>query len=215
MDTTVETFEHAGLTCEIHWEEDASFCDPREWENFGTMVCWHPDYYLGDYQITNEDGRGAVKNRFHRDDFDSLEKFARYLTLAECAVCVLPLAVYEHSGITMFVGTRGGYPFDSAGWDTSTVGFIYATKEDKDRCGLDDKDVGQLLREEVKTYASWLEGEVYWWCVRDDEGEMMESCGGYVGDIDFVRQEAKVTAEALAKDIAINTEPSFPEGMRT
>lgn len=209
MDTTVETFEHAGLECQIHWEEDASFCNPREWENSGTMVCWHPDYYLGDYQITNPDGRGAVKNRFHRDDFDSMEQFARYLSLVEKAVCILPLTVYEHSGITMYVGGKHDYPFDSAGWDTTVVGFIYVTAED----GVPEDKVEEALRQEVQVYASYLEGEVYWWCVLDSDGELMESCGGYVGDIDYVRQEAKETAEALAKDIAINLEPNFPEGV--
>ena len=219
MDTKVEEFEHAGMTCEIHWEEDNSFCDPREWENLGTMVCWHPDYYLGDYQFTNPDGRGAVKDRFHRDDFDSMDVLARYLTMFEGAVGLLPLSLYEHSGITMFVGHR--YPFDSQGWDTTTVGFIYTTADRiLEMCGedfiySDPTWIEKQLRAEVEVYDSWLRGEVYWWCVKDPEGEFMDSCGGYVGDIDYVKKEAMESAEALAKDIMVNTEPNFPEGMRT
>jgi len=212
VDTKIEEFEHAGLTCEIHWEEDGEFCNPRDNDNLGIMLCWHPDYILGDKQFTNPDGRGGVKERFHRDDFESMEVLSRYLTLVEKAVVVLPLSIYDHSGITMFVGHR--YPFDSQGWDTTTVGFIYTTTERIIECfpmdqPLPDESVIEgALRQEVKVYDEWLCGEVYWWCVRDSEGEMIESCGGYIGDIDYVKEEAKESAEALAKDILINQEPT-------
>jgi hypothetical protein len=210
----VEKFEHAGLTCEIHIEEYAEDCDPRQWENLGTMVCWHPDYYRGDYQITDGNGRGAVKKAFHRNDFESMYQLRRYLGIAHGAVCILPLTVYEHSGITMFVGGKHDYPFDSAGWDTTVVGFIYATRADMERCGTPEDKVEGALKQEVETYDSWLRGEVYGWAVYDTDGEILDGCGGYVGDLDYVQREVKESAECLAKDIAINTEPNFPEGMR-
>lgn len=207
MSTLVEEFEHIGLKCEIHYEEDQSGESPRDWENVGTMVCWHPDYYLGDYQIPNPDGRGAIKDRFHRDDFKSIEALGRYLSLVEKAACVLPLSLYEHSGISIFVGRSN--PWDAQGWDTTTVGFIYAKATDE------VEDLEKTLRSEVAIYDSYLRGEVYYWCVKDKDDEVLDSCGGYVGDLDYVRTEAKSNAEWNARDILINIEPNFPEGLRT
>lgn len=213
METLVEEFEHEGLRCEIHWEPYGEEFDPRQWENFGTMVCWHPEYILGDFQVTNPDGRGAVKNRFHRDNFESMEVLERYLTLVERAVCVLPLSLYDHSGVTMFVGHR--HPFDSAGWDTTTVGFIYATPDDMVKAGIELDDVEKILRQEVDIYDDWLRGEIFCWMVLDENGDILDACGGYVGDIDLVREEAKENAEWQRKDKLINQEPNYPEGLRT
>lgn len=221
MDTLVEEFSHMGIKCEIHWEADPEFANPRQEDNLGIMVCWHPDYYLGDYQITNMVGRGAVKNRFHRDDFEDMAILHRYLTLVEQAPCVLPLAIYEHSGVTMYVGGKHDYPFDSAGWDTTVVGFIYTTpKRIEEMCGDDPqyKDPEWLekqLRHEVEVYDSWLKGEVYWYRTIDPiTGETLDSCGGFVGDTNDIKEEAKESAQSAAYDIWVNEEPIFPEGMR-
>ena len=53
MDSTVERFEHCGLTVRIGWEEDSSLFNPRSDGDchLGTMVCWHPDYMLGDFPV--------------------------------------------------------------------------------------------------------------------------------------------------------------------
>jgi hypothetical protein len=98
---------------------------------------------------------------------------------------VLPLIVYEHSGITMSVGHVGDYPFDAAGWDTSFVGFIYDTPEGVKQClgeNVSDEAIENALRSEVSVYASYLEGDVTEFMVEDDETNFHESCGGFVGD---------------------------------
>jgi len=206
MNTLVEEFEHDGLKCEIHWE-DSSFCDPRYADNLGVMYCWHPDYVLGDEQFT-------------RDDHDSMEDVYNFLKFERQAICILPLTIYDHSGVTMFVGGKHDYPFDSAGWDTTHTGYIYTTEERVQQLCGEDPEYRELrwleeqLRQEVKVYATWLEGEVYWWQVLDTDGETLDSCGGYVGEIDYVREEAKSSAEYYRKEILVNQEPNFPEGLK-
>lgn len=137
----VETYEHKGVTVAIHYDDANEHCNPRGNDgNLTTMVCWHPDYVLGDEQLRGE--RGAVETIFEsergRTDVSSMRHLYRYLTLMRGAVCVLPLYLYDHSGISISAGTVN--PFDNPtvrrdefgrgmGWDTSMVGFVYTTAE--------------------------------------------------------------------------------------
>jgi len=42
--------EYRGCTIKIEQEEFTEHHDPRDWDNVGTMVCWHNRYKLGDEQ---------------------------------------------------------------------------------------------------------------------------------------------------------------------
>ena len=44
--TTAELTLYKGYTIAIDYDSDPS--NPREWDNFGTMVCFHRRYALGD-----------------------------------------------------------------------------------------------------------------------------------------------------------------------
>jgi len=187
MDSTIETFDHAGLTVRIGWETDVSPFNPRQYDNLGTMVCAHRRYELGDEQITDERFRGW--NHIYR-----------YLRISRKAICVLPLGLYDHSGISMYVGA-GPAMGDSAGWDSGQVGFIYTTKERLDELGCNPDDVEEALRAEVKEYSSYLCGEVYYYLIEDAEGDVLESCGGYIGDLEYVKSEAREAAETERKDL--------------
>jgi hypothetical protein len=126
---------------------------------------------------------------------------------------VLPLIVYEHSGITMRCGHVGDIVGDSAGWDTSFVGYIFDTPEQIKECMGDDatdEQIEKALRGEVESYASYLEGDVSWWQVEDEETGFHESCGGYVGDNDYAESECfSNLADALAKRIAEEAERAY------
>lgn len=174
---TVETIEQDGYTLRVRYDEyEGQDNNPRDWCNLGTMVCWHPDYYLGDYQVTNPEGRGAVEHSYHRDDFPNLNVLARYLTLAEGALLVLPLYLYDHSGISISVG-RNPYTMDPQGWDTTMVGFIYTTAEQVEQvgCPLALDKLTEGLVGEVETYDAYLRGEVYYYIIEDADGEMVET----------------------------------------
>ena len=88
---------------------------PRQWDNFGIMVCYHPNYNLGDVQ------------RMYFDEYLESEG----LTESDIAV-KLPLWLYDHSGISMSCGDRT-YPYNDQ-WDSGLVGTIYVTKESLKNC---------------------------------------------------------------------------------
>lgn len=91
-----------GFKLEILHDEDAE--SPREWDNLGTMVCWHSRYNLGDKH-----------NYIDSDDFKE--------EINDSNSIILPLYLYDHSGITISTG-----PF-SCSWDSGQVGYIYVTFE--------------------------------------------------------------------------------------
>jgi hypothetical protein len=144
---------------------------------------------------------------------------SEYFIKNEGARVVIGLFVYEHSGITMSAGPRVGevikegdirstnrFIGDDAGWDTSFVGFTYDTPEQVKECIGDnatDEQIEAALRAEVAVYASYLEGDVTWFTVEDDETGFMESCGGFVGCQSECESECYAALEsAIVKRLA-------------
>lgn len=221
-DNLAEQYEHEGIDVQIRWDHDPEFCNPRTSHecNIGVMVCWHPDYILGDQQISGSGG--AVETVFEtetgRTDFDSMRHIARYLTFARGARVVIPLYLYDHSGISMSAGRPN--PFDNPtvkrdefgqglGWDTSMVGFIYDDPDlvirgcgdpnykPPDYAGTQQEWLAEQLLAEVKEYDRWLRGEVYYYVVADGTPEE-DSCGGFIGD-EWVKEAANEAAKYAAK----------------
>ncbi len=72
------------------------------------------------------------------------------------------------------------------------------------------KRTTEVLVAEAKEYASYLEGEAYGFIVTAKDGEtcqecghqkepdVLDSCWGFIGDIDYCRQEARSVAELKA-----------------
>ena len=150
------------ITIKIERDGDAE--SPREWDNVGTMVCWHSRYNLGDEQpsVSYQDYRIGIEARLDKYYF------------------ILPLYLYDHSGITM---NTGGF---SCSWDSGQVGFIYVTKEKaREEYGFKRltkeriQKVFEFLDSEVKTYAAYLEGDVYGYVIEGNDID--DSCWGYVG----------------------------------
>jgi hypothetical protein len=184
MTDPVDTFEHAGLTVEIHYDDSPE--SPREWSNVGHMVCWHRRTNLGDETIRTEDyaNMDALLDSF-RD---------------QGARVILPLWLYEHGGMSMRVGDGNAF---SDEWDSGLVGFIYDTPEGVKECIGDDATEEQIkacLVQEVETYDEFLQGMVYGYEVKDVEGEVLDACWGYYGS-DHVRQSAREAAEGEAANI--------------
>jgi len=151
--------------------------DPRENENLGTMVCFHKRYTLGD------------KTELNSDMFNGWEEMYDYLIKEKKAVMVLPLYLYDHSGISMKVGSFQGYlPQGHAEFDSGQVGFIYCTKEDLKRIGITKAKAEKSLMAEVGEYNQYIQGDVY--CLvketynKDKEQIDQENCGGYYGYIE-------------------------------
>ena len=49
MNDLVKTLDYRGFSINIYADENAQ--DPRKWDNFGHMACFHNNYNLGDDHI--------------------------------------------------------------------------------------------------------------------------------------------------------------------
>jgi hypothetical protein len=165
---TKDGFEARYLT------QDTEPINPREDENYSTMVCFHNRYSLGD------------KTDLKSDNFNGWKEVYDYIKNELKAIMILPLYLYDHSGISMKVGSfQGLLPQGHAEFDSGQVGFIYMTAENLKELGMDKSKVGDFLRGEVETYNQYLTGDVY--CiVREDYNKNKEPInydivGGYYG----------------------------------
>jgi hypothetical protein len=240
--TEVESFEVG--RCTVHIVLDDNPQNPRkEFDNVGTMVCWHPNYSLGDVDGRRSYGSGedflrSLAGDHTEEDADEME-MEQVWKLVHEYYAILPLSLYDHSGITMFVGKRGDYPFDSAGWDTSNVGFIYCSlAKAQHEWGTEDSKVKgwdgeasftlkpdgskRTLREaaeaylggEVETYDQYLTGMVYAYVIETPDDEHAESCWGFFGEIEYVREEARAAAESENEKLDAEDEEEFAMACR-
>lgn len=198
METAVRTEEHKGF--KINFYQDECPESPREWDNLGTMVCFHKRDSLGD------------KHDIDADNFSGWDEMERYLEKELDATIILPLYLYDHSGITM--NTKGF----SCPWDSGRVGFIYIDK-DKIRREYSVKRISPQLRQrvtkylenEVETYDQYLRGEVYGFSIEDADGDQLDSCWGYYGDdgIEEATKECKATIDSHITEQ--NAKKHFPK----
>lgn len=171
---------------------DESPESPREWNNNGTMVCFHRQYNLGDkhdykqsdFSIAISAGNGwdALRVQIEKDHDD---------------VVILPLYLFDHSGLSIATDDTKFRQCDRAGWDWGQVGFIFATRENLKKGGhpdnVDPVKVETWLRGEVEIYDQFLRGDIFGFtlrappthcdaCSHDEEGEVTDSCWGFYGD---------------------------------
>jgi len=153
MEQPIETYKHKGYTINVYLDEYGGN-DPRDWDNLGTMVCWHSRYILGDEQPGGdsedylkdlacslddtladridywENGLGWVYLANNFDDpvaeCDERIRSKVWMAIDKYIPVLLPLRLYDHGGISM--STSHGYPYNCP-WDSGYVGYIYVTRE--------------------------------------------------------------------------------------
>ncbi|MDL2327259.1 hypothetical protein LJC64_01160 [Ruminococcaceae bacterium OttesenSCG-928-A11] len=221
-------------------KEDDMPPNPRdEADNFGTMVCFHPRYRLGDAHsyrdsddflldvLSDTLGSDEEAERFRehiRDNFDheamgwpTYDRAVDDCLLKEISKnnVILPLYLYDHSGIT--INTTGF----SCPWDSGQVGWIYATEDAvlKDFGGkLLNKDnraqAEKLLAAEVKQYDHYLRNDCYRYELYEN-GEEIDSCSGFLGDIDEVRNALKSYLQEECQGMVEMLEESPPPRRHT
>lgn len=124
---------------------------------------WRTAFNRGPAHWENE---CSVKKEYAEDYIIDVLTDAHCIKLLEPHMEIRPISVYEHSGITMYIGA----PNDD--FDSGYAGFIYMTKKDAfDKFGATEENWRKIADEymegSVKAYADFLEGDVYGYEVYD------------------------------------------------
>lgn len=168
----------------ITFEQDEDTQNPRtEWDNLGTIGHWHRRYVMGEVDL--------------RKDHDSRESIERFIqSIEKKGGVVLPIAMLDHSGITIWVGD-GPHGSDSAGWDSGQVGYIWVeaskirTEYSVKRITKKTREkVEEVLKSEVATFDAYLIGDVIGYVVTKDDEEI-DSCWGFFPDTDGTSFETR------------------------
>ncbi len=172
--------------------------NPRtDFDNLGTMVCFHNRMTLGDTD----------------HGFSSPDDFMDYWRENKKDIpVILPIFAYEHGGIT--ISTGRGYPFNDM-FDSGQVGYIFVTRDtlkkeysSKIITKKIKEKAARVLQGEIEEYDQYLTGDVYGYQLfrldpsnfaedeefdsdcddPEDYGEELDSCWGFYG-IDSVKEE--------------------------
>lgn len=209
MDTAFETLEVRGLTVRLHYDPEPE--SPREWDNAGKMVCWHGRYNLGDEQPrqgSQEWLRSLAADLVNANDVDLIPDEHIERIIDKHVAVMLPLYLFDHSGLAMSTSSGRFRACDSMGWDWGGVGWIYVTMEQarKEWTGTDDEIRAQAekcLIAEVEVYDDYLQGQVFGYEIEDEDGNHLDSCWGFYG-LDDMTKEARGIAERLAAKLDQN-----------
>ena len=168
----IETQEYKGHFFEIFHDEDPM--NPRtEWDNLGTIVCFHKRYNLGD------------KHDYRSDDYNSFDELFEAIKEDHPDAVILPVYMYDHSGIT--INTTGFH----CPWDSGQIGWIFMDRKTGKENWPDAEDLDQKIKDcliaEIAIYDQYLSGEVYGF-ILDKDTETEESCSGFFG-MDYMIDE--------------------------
>lgn len=186
----IETIQHASKTITIYQDTDAE--TPRDWDNAGTLVCFHRRYELGDKD-----------HGYRSDDYSSWAELEKAIIREHKPVVILPLSLIDHSGISIYVG-GGAHACDPGGWDSGQIGFAYVTRESALKEWGKGKRVTAKVRArakacleaEIEVYDQYLRGDTYGYCVRNEDDVDLDSCCGFFG-MESVIEAAKESAESI------------------
>ena len=181
---------------DIHPDNDPQ--DPRmEDEPIGHMICWHNRYHLGDkHDYANPTQFLCdLAHTFNCLPTYAFEEEANIPELMEALkpyIVILPLWLYDHSGLSMTCGTNISYPYTDC-WDAGQVGYIYITKEEMQNIQVANPQdfeacwtewATEVLTGIVNVYSAYLENAVYGYTLfrkQDDRWEEEESVYGFYG----------------------------------
>lgn len=151
---------------EILRDEDPM--NPREWDNLGTMACWHRRSSYGDVQPKEDPKTWLEKN-------------------APKGSVELPIYMMDHSGVSLRTSSGAFQAADPQGWDWGRLGVIVATPDDIRKNFMVKRitkkileKTKQVLESEVETYNLFINGECWGYIITDGDGEE-DSCWGFLG----------------------------------
>lgn len=204
--------EYKGYLIKIIQDQDCA--TPRDNDNFGSIILsarykGYGDEEISRYYDSAKDWlRNLAADEVGASDVNRIKDKHIERILNKYFV-ILPIDVYRR-----YDGDK--LKISPSLMDETVDGYIYATKSQVlKEYSVDDLDspmddgvsardrAERLFRAEVEELSLYLQGECYGYVIEDSEGEMMDSCWGYIGKYDdpeySVLREAKSMVDYYVK----------------
>jgi hypothetical protein len=111
-------------------------------------------------------------------------------------IYAVPVYAYIHSGIALSLT-----PF-SCPWDSGRIGWVTVEMSEELEPSGNVERVAQSHIDEMNAY---LSGDVWWYAIEDEDGDYIDSCGGYYGDPDEsgCREEGEAALARLTNQTTV------------
>lgn len=169
-----------GFTAEIHYDQDTEM--PYAGDEGLHIVVLHGRYIDPSKGAIGSDPK-AVQKWCDENDSDWY---------------TVPLWMYDHSGTVYRVG--GENPFHCP-WDSGRVGIIALKRSEWGSEGVTEEKLFEYAQGVAETYSQWANGECFGYILKDEDGEEIDSCWGFIG-MDHVEEEARSSAKNHAPEPA-------------
>src|SRR5574343_570036 len=147
---------------------------PREWSNLGYFIVISSRYYSPDKNVFLID---TIKNT--GEDADNQKHHIELITkeietnTTEKVLAIYPISTYEHGGIMYSLGNKNG--------------FDIVTDKTSAEFGVKEEDFEKVIKAELEIYNQYCNGEVYRFELYDEEGNIVDACGGFYS-IDEIKE---------------------------
>lgn len=189
----LETKEYKGLTITTSIDEYPE--NPRNYDNLGTMVCFHNRYNLGDNT-----------HNYKKEDYTSWDELEKDILKQEGACVIYPVYMYDHSGLAFSFSSFYNAPLPQfhAQFDSGQIGFMFVSKKkirkEYGKAGKVEIEKAQdVLLAELEAFQRYVSGDVYYFTIEDENDDIVDSCGGFNSEEDAL-EEAKLSVDYIVKE---------------
>jgi len=200
MEPHSETVTHDGRTYKIRLSHDEHTDSPLDGAGPVKISYRKGSRHTLGNEPLDSDGDEEIGQRIEAfsDKSINLDRAMRKEELLDPLIG-LPVYTYMHSGMAMRT-----HPFHCQ-WDSGRSGYVYITPKDalewQGRKRMTPKLANVMkvtLSAIVEEFGRWRNGECYFVEVLDDKGEVLDSCGGYIG-MEYAVECGKEMAEGAHK----------------
>lgn len=176
----IETITKNGYIAKIYYDDCVE--GPRNGDyhdNLSKIYSQHKRYDFNEIQLDNE-----ICETWE----DELKALHQQYDIA----IIKPLYLLDHGSLTLSTESFGGYN----GWfDSGQLGYIMILKADM-RKEYSCKRIShkmllqaeKIMLSELNCFQQYLNGDIYRFTIEDEQGEIIENCGGYYGYDDLVTE---------------------------
>ena len=154
-------------------------------------VVYDSDYNRDENNYWNEKTKFYSNHRNYRFDGTVDDEIIENLRAGEVdGKKYFPVYCYDHSGISLY---KERYTGCDAKWDSGMFGVAEVDNT--------DGDADQIFENFFEELRACMEGEVYGFQIRDEEGEIVDSCYGFYGEdvadsmFDYISEEFGISLE--------------------